>query len=135
MVWAGQARVEAADLVDAERDEGIGSGLPMFVQGRRGGVWFAGGGGEPGVGEHGEGDVPVPGVPEADLIVVEANLVLGRLEALLHGPADADHGDQFVERGIGLGVADEEGELGGIVEGATDEKPVGGAGGVDEGQS
>jgi len=37
---------------------------------------LVGGDGEEGVGEHGEGDVSVPGVPGADLVVVEANLVL-----------------------------------------------------------
>src|SRR5215831_5927609 len=91
-----------------------------------------GGDGEPGVSEHGEGDVPVPGMPEADLVVVEADLVLGRLEALLDRPANADDGDQHVQRSVGLGVADEVGELGGVGEGATYEEPVSGAGGVGE---
>jgi hypothetical protein len=33
--------------------------------------------------EHGEGGVPVPGVVAADLVLVEAGLVLRGLEALL----------------------------------------------------
>ena len=40
-----------------------------------------------GVRQHGEGDVPVPGVVAADLILVKAGLVLGGLVALLDGPA------------------------------------------------
>jgi hypothetical protein len=36
--------------------------------------------------EHGQGDVPVPGVVTADLIVIEAGLGLGGLEALLNRP-------------------------------------------------
>jgi hypothetical protein len=39
--------------------------------------------GEPGVSQHGERDMAVPGVPEADLVLVEADLVLAGLEALL----------------------------------------------------
>ena len=37
--------------------------------------------------EHGQGGVPVPGVVPADLIVVQAGLVLGLSEAVLHSPA------------------------------------------------
>ncbi len=84
------------------------------------------------MGEHGQGDVAVPGVPEADLVVVEADLVLARLEALLDRPAGTDDGDQLRERGTGRGVADEVSQLGGIGEGAANQQPVGGAGGVDQ---
>ena len=118
--------MESTDLVDAEGDEGVVGRLAV-VGCRRGGDARLGGGcgdGEPGVGEHGEGDVAVPGMPEADLVVVEADLVLGRLEALLDGPANADDGDQLIERGVGLRVADEVGELGGVGEGTPDEEPV-----------
>ena len=37
--------------------------------------------------EDGEGGVAVPGVVAADLVVVQAGLVLRALEALLDGPA------------------------------------------------
>ena len=40
------------------------------------------------MGQQGEGDVAVPGVVAADLAVVKAGLVLGRLEALLDSPAE-----------------------------------------------
>jgi len=49
---------------------------------------------EPGQGEHGEGDIPVPGLAEADLIVVEACLVLAGLEALLDAPSGARYLDE-----------------------------------------
>jgi hypothetical protein len=38
------------------------------------------------VGEHGQGDVPVPGPVAADLVVVQAGLVLGLGEAVLIRP-------------------------------------------------
>jgi hypothetical protein len=44
-----------------------------------------GGDGEVGVREDGQGGVPVPGVIAADLVVVQAGLVLRGLEALLDG--------------------------------------------------
>src|SRR5438270_2641997 len=105
---AGQGCVEATDLVDAQRDEWFRSTAIADRQRVGGGVrpGVGGGDGEPGVGEHGEGDVAVPSVPEADLVVVEADLVLARLEALLDRPADADDGDQAGERSRGWGVAE-----------------------------
>jgi hypothetical protein len=41
--------------------------------------------------------VPVPGVIAADLVVVQAGLVLGGLEAFLDCPPGAGHPDQFGE--------------------------------------
>jgi hypothetical protein len=46
----------------------------------------AGGDGEEGVREHGQGDVPVPGAVLADLVMVQAGLVLGFAEAVLNRP-------------------------------------------------
>ena len=45
-----------------------------------------GGDGEERVGEHGQGDVPVPGPVAADLVVVQAGLVLRLAEAVLSRP-------------------------------------------------
>jgi hypothetical protein len=42
-------------------------------------AFAVGGDGEEG-GEHGEGDVAVPGLVAADLVVIETGLVLGELE-------------------------------------------------------
>src|ERR1700755_356214 len=79
-----QSGEESADLVEGQRDE------------RRVGVAaaFAGGDdGQDGVGEHDEGDVPVPRVPAAYLGLVQADAFTG-LEAGLHVPAGAGHPDQ-----------------------------------------
>jgi len=48
-----------------------------------------GGDGEEGVREHGQGDVPVPGAVAADLVVVQAGLVLRFGEAVLDSPSRA----------------------------------------------
>lgn len=54
-----------------------------------------GGDGQEGVGEHREGDVSVPGVVPADLVLVQADLALGGLEGLLDGPAGPGDADEF----------------------------------------
>ena len=46
-------------------------------------------GGGHGEGQHDQSDVAMPAVPGAGLVVVEAELVLGGLEAVLDGPAVA----------------------------------------------
>jgi hypothetical protein len=74
--WRAAERGEhAADLVRRRREGAVAIGE------------VGAGDGEPGQGEHAEGDVPVPGLVEADLVVVEADLVLADLEALLHAPS------------------------------------------------
>src|SRR5512135_3677495 len=50
-----------------------------------------------GVGQHRQGDVPVPGGVVAHLVGGEPGLVLGGLKALLDGPAAAGHGDELLE--------------------------------------
>jgi len=69
------------------------------------------GDGEPGQGEHGQGDVAVPGPVEADLVVVQAGLVLPGLEALLDRPAGARHLHEDGERDRAGRVAQAEGQL------------------------
>jgi hypothetical protein len=49
-------------------------------------------GGQEGVGQHGQGDVPVPAGVLADLVVVQAGLALGGLEGFLDHPADTGDG-------------------------------------------
>jgi hypothetical protein len=44
-------------------------------------------GGQPGQGEHGQGDVGVPGPPAADLVLIEPGLVFGLLEVLFSRPS------------------------------------------------
>lgn len=73
----GSDRPEATDFVAGQLNQVlvIGSGAPFYVQ-----LAFVVGGDriERG-GEHGQGDVPVPGVVTADLVVVQLDLVLGEL--------------------------------------------------------
>ena len=61
---------------------------PLFARpaARRAGgtVRGVGGDGQEGVGEHREGDMAVPGAVAADLIMVQAGLVLGLGEAVFH---------------------------------------------------
>ena len=44
--------------------------------------------GQEGVGQQRQGDVPIPGGPAADLVVVQADFAFGLLEGLLDRPAD-----------------------------------------------
>ena len=53
------------------------------------------------MGEHGQGDVAVPGVVAADLVVVEPDLGLRGLEALLDRPPGAGDPDQVIVGGTG----------------------------------
>src|SRR5262249_12439029 len=84
------------------------------------------GDGEVGAGEDGQGGVPVPGVVAADLVVIEAGLVLGGLEALLNRPAGPGDPDQLLVLGPGRGGAQVIGErplaLGIRGEGAADQQ-------------
>src|ERR1022692_4892607 len=97
--------------------------LPLFTclsvaaTGRGRSRWLAarlavmGGHGEERVGEHRQRDVPVPGIPFADLIVVQAGLVLSLGEAVLDRPPRAGQGDQLGQRCAGRGVTEEERQL------------------------
>jgi hypothetical protein len=49
--------------------------------------------------EHGQCGVPVPGVVAADLVVVQAGLVLGGLEAFLDRPPGVGHPHELSQRG------------------------------------
>ena len=71
---------ETADLADCDRDEAATRALGD----RRRNC-------EVGVREHGQGDVPVAGVVLANLVVTEAGLVLGGLEAFLDRPTGPGH--------------------------------------------
>lgn len=67
--------------------------------------------GEEGQGEHAHGGLPVPGAPFAHFVLVEADLVLRRLESLLDHPPLAGGGHQLGQGGAGGGVAQEVGDL------------------------
>lgn len=63
------------------------------------------------MGGHGEGHVAVPARIAADLVVVQAALLFGGLEALLHRPAAAGDADQLIQGGVGGTVGDVVGAL------------------------
>lgn len=91
---------------EADADEGRGDGVPARRRvGSRGG--------ENGQGEHGQGDVPVPGGPVADLAVVQAYLAFRRLETRFDAPPDAGDPDQLGRGHLLWGPAEVEGELAG----------------------
>ena len=64
-----------------------------------------------GEGQHDQGDMAMPAVPGAGLVVVEAELVLGGLETVLNGPAMAFDLDQGVDAGPGRSPGGEEGQV------------------------
>ena len=64
-----------------------------------------------GEGQHHQRDVAVPAVPRPGLVVVEAELVLRRLERVLDGPAPALDGGQRLDRGPGRAPGGEVGAL------------------------
>src|SRR6187431_1131105 len=64
-----------------------------------------------GEGQHHQRDVAVPAVPAAGLVVVEAELVLGGLEAVLDRPAVPFDLDQDLDSGPGWAPGRKEGKL------------------------
>ena len=64
-----------------------------------------------GEGQHDQGDMAMPAVPGAGLVVVEAELVLGGLETVLNGPAMAFDLDQGVDAGSGRAPGGKEGQV------------------------
>jgi hypothetical protein len=73
---------------------------------------------------HRQGDVPVPAVVAPDLVVVETDLVLGRLETFLDSPAAAGDGDERGDRNRAGAVGQEERQFLFLVTGAADQDPM-----------
>src|SRR3954465_15122642 len=74
--------------------------------------------------QHDERDAPMAAVPGTGLVVVEAEFVFGRLEAVLNGPALSFNGDQYRNRRAGGAPSGEEGQLA-ISDIAADQKAPG----------
>jgi hypothetical protein len=107
---------QAADLVDGQRDHGQ---LCVWVR-----LWGVGGAdrqdGESGQREGGEA---VPGLPAADLVLVETDLAFRGLEPFLDRPAEPGDADQLRQGRRAWGPAAVEGQLtGGVV--AADQQAV-----------
>lgn len=67
--------------------------------------------GEQGVGEHRQGDVPVPAGVGADLVLVQTGFALAGLEGFLDPPPPAGNSDQLGQGGGGRAGADAIGQL------------------------
>lgn len=63
------------------------------------------------MGEHGQGDVAVPGVVAANLIVIEPDFGLRGLEAVLNDPSCSGHANEVVISGCCLGTTQLAGQL------------------------
>ena len=90
------------------------------------GAGRAGGGGEHGERAQGQDGMPVEGLPEPDLVLVEAGLAFCLLVTFLHRPSPpADH-DQRGQghRASGRGMAVEEREVRMVAAAAADQHPV-----------
>jgi hypothetical protein len=84
---------QTTDLVDTQRNHRLGG----ITRWRVVGVFVGGDHGQDGVGEHDQGGMPVPGVPTADLMLVQAQALAG-LKAGLDRPADTSNPYQGTQR-------------------------------------
>jgi hypothetical protein len=75
------------------------------------------------VGGHGERDVPVPAHAAADLVLVQAALVLRALETLLDAPSATGDADQVGDGGLQRGAGEVVGELVWLADAAAGEPP------------
>ena len=78
--------------------------------------------GEEGQGQHGERDVSVPGGPGADLVLVQSNLTLGRLEAGFDGPPCSGNTHQRADGRVFGGEGQVIGQLVRFGDGPTDQQ-------------
>src|SRR3712207_8001152 len=86
-------------MLSSRRRSGMVSAMSWLVPAAEPPFRGGAGGGQIGVGEHRQGDVPIPGGVVPHLVGGQPGLVLGRLEALLDPPATAGHGDQLLKSG------------------------------------
>src|SRR5215207_2694171 len=66
----------------------------------------------------------MPAGPGSDLVLIEADPLLGQFEDLLTGPARTDRPDDLSERGVGRSVDQVVGELVGVGDAAADHDGV-----------
>jgi len=79
---------------------------------------------QPGQGEHGQGDVGIPGPPGADLVVIQPGLTLGLLEAFLYMPAAPGDPGQVGGAGPAWPVAGVAGDLSRVADRPAGQQPV-----------
>ena len=98
----------AADFLDGPADQFRGLAQALF--GGRG-IGTGADGRQHREGQHDERDMPVPAMPGAGLVVVEAEFIPGGLEAVLDGPATSFHPDQGFDGRAGRTTGGEEGKV------------------------
>ena len=91
-----QRREQVLDLVAGQADQPGRWWVPGAVGGREHH--------EDGVGEHGQGGPAIPGMPAADLMLVQATKALAGLESLFDGPAAPGATRTRVAKSTGPGV-------------------------------
>src|SRR3954447_256135 len=112
LIWRFAKRVAARRIscTDQQISGGpCGSSAGWFLGARAFGLEADGG--QHREGQHDERDVPVPAVPGAGLVVVEAKFVFSRLEAVLNGPAPALDRHQGFHSGPGGAPGGEKGQV------------------------
>ena len=76
------------------------------------------------MGEQAEGYVAVPAVPLPYLILIEADLALCRLEAILYDPSPACYPDQLLDGCVRRSVAQVLGDILGLRDAPTHQQPA-----------
>src|SRR4029453_18078413 len=131
---AGLAPTTPAPPAAGEPREPSGGPGRARRSGRRGPLCALGAGGlgagdgQERMGQQGQGDVAIPARPLADLVVVQADLALSLLKALLHRPPSPGHPHQPDQRRGCRPVAGVEGQLA-VTAAAADQQPPGHADG------
>jgi hypothetical protein len=85
-------------VIRSGRRESLSTGRGSLFTVLGAGTAGAGKDGQECVRQHRQGDLPVTRLVPADLVVVQAGLVLGLGEAVLDGPPGAGDGDQLGQR-------------------------------------
>src|ERR1700759_1244979 len=93
---AMRRRISGALRATGRRDRG-----PSFARHRRRAVELGPQGGEKGQRQQGQGDVAIPALPAADLIIAKTDLLLARFEAFFDCPASPGDAGQRRECGLG----------------------------------
>jgi hypothetical protein len=122
-ITAGAGRLYRVDDQQAEQRGDFVAGDRDLIFSWRGGALGGGGDGEESQGEQGQGGPPLPGVPAADLVLIQPGQALAGLEIFLRGPPDPGDLDQGGQRdGAGAAAAVERQFPGAAV--AADQQPT-----------
>src|ERR1700759_5254261 len=116
---AMRRRISGALRATGRRDRG-----PPFVWRCRCAVELGPQGGEKGQRQQGQGDVAIPALPAADLIIAKPDLLLARFKALFDCPAPPGDEGQRCEWGLGRREDDIVGAFLGLAVAAPEYQPT-----------